>query len=618
MSSQSLCINLNTISYDTDIISLNNDHHDNETHHCNFVSLNPDTETLSQTLRKSSHSENLHCFTTNIASHPSDSQWSLSNLNNNNNESTESHSDRSPQHREESSHENNGYCVANTMNPDPTLGIVVDEVEPPTTTPCDSLISIKFRNKTYVIDTQSQTSRCVINLSSRVLSHDEKNLLSKGLKFCPTPGEPSPYNIHEDLRAFFRRMRLKAHFNDNEDNISLSQSSQPLFSQTIDSQDNVADLKGTLRFKEKSTWEPGEEYRDPVLETFFKSVQDDIGKYIPREPRDKNLSPSEKAAMKSLADDCSITIKKADKGAAVVIMDTEDYIWEAKRQLSDTNYYLPQSEDLTEHHVEKVQDFLLHLRDNGEIDEHLRIILDPAGARTARFYFLPKIHKKDVKGRPIISGNGSPTEKISAFVDDHLRQYVQNLPSFVRDTTDFIKKVEGLETFDNTYLVTMDVSSLYTNIPNHEGITAVHHTVQQNDLGQLNKSSLIELLKLVLHLNNFEFNGEHFLQIGGTSMGSRTAPSYANIFMGNLEKRLLERAPAQPRIYLRYIDDIFMVFDGPEQELIDLIEYFNQSHPTIKFTAEYSKKEVSFLDTWVKIGQNNKIYFDLYTKPTDT
>ena len=95
-------------------------------------------------------------------------------------------------------------------------------------------------------------------------------------------------------------------------------SSQPLFPQNP-SQISVVDLKGTMRLKEKSTWEPSEEYRDPELETFFKSVQDDIGKYTPREPQDKNLSPSEKAAMKSLADDLSITIKKADKGAAVVL-----------------------------------------------------------------------------------------------------------------------------------------------------------------------------------------------------------------------------------------------------------------------------------------------------------
>jgi hypothetical protein len=35
---------------------------------------------------------------------------------------------------------------------------------------------------------------------------------------------------------------------------------------------------------------------------------------------------------------------------------------------------------------------------------------------------------------------------------------------------------------------------------------------------------------------NFTFNGDHYIQINGTAMGTKMAPSYANIFMGKLEK----------------------------------------------------------------------------------
>jgi hypothetical protein len=45
---------------------------------------------------------------------------------------------------------------------------------------------------------------------------------------------------------------------------------------------------------------------------------------------------------------------------------------------------------------------------------------------------------------------------------------------------------------------------------------------------------------MVLKKNNFTFNGDHYLQINGTAMGTKMAPSYANIFMGKLEKQLLE------------------------------------------------------------------------------
>ncbi len=67
---------------------------------------------------------------------------------------------------------------------------------------------------------------------------------------------------------------------------------------------------------------------------------------------------------------------------------------------------------------------------------------DMSKNRTANFYFLRKIHKKEVTGKPIISSNGCPTEKISAFMDDHIKGFVKELPSYVKDTTDFIRKLE--------------------------------------------------------------------------------------------------------------------------------------------------------------------------------
>ena len=64
-----------------------------------------------------------------------------------------------------------------------------------------------------------------------------------------------------------------------------------------------------------------------------------------------------------------------------------------------------------------------------------------------------------------------PTANISKFVDEHIKQYVPNTNSYVRDTQHFIKRIKevGILT-EGTKLVTLDVSSLYTNVPNHEGI----------------------------------------------------------------------------------------------------------------------------------------------------
>ena len=95
---------------------------------------------------------------------------------------------------------------------------------------------------------------------------------------------------------------------------------------------------------------------------------------------------------------------------------------------------------------------------------------------------LPKIHKVGHPARPIVSSSGAPTENISAFVDYHLHPLVTKLPSYIQDTSDFLRKLQDLPALpDNTLLVTLDVSSLYTNIPHTEGIDACREALDTRE-----------------------------------------------------------------------------------------------------------------------------------------
>ena len=94
------------------------------------------------------------------------------------------------------------------------------------------------------------------------------------------------------------------------------------------------------------------------------------------------------------------------------------------------------------------------------------------------------------------------------------------------------------------------------------------------------------------------------------------APAYANVFMHDLESRLLDLAPVKPYLWIRYIDDIFMIWTAGEEQLQNFLEWINQYHDTIKFTWDWSRKNVNYLDVQV-INNNGVIETDLYTKPTD-
>ena len=318
-------------------------------------------------------------------------------------------------------------------------------------------------------------------------------------------------------------------------------------------------------------------------------------------------------------------IKPADKGGAIVILDRDTYISEGNRQLSNTSFYRKASTDLTEEHNEKVNTNIEFLRRNGEITKSLESKLVTNNVKTPELYLLPKIHKNisPPPGRPVVSANKCPTEKISAFVDIFLRPHLPKIKSYLKDTTHLLQTLKELPLLKaNAILCTLDVSSLYTNIPNKEGLKAVADFLSAHRVKGPNpeptNSSLCKLLEMVLKMNNFNFDGNHYIQVSGTAMGTRVAPTFANIFMSDFEDKHVYSYHKQPLVWLRFIDDIFFIWEDGQESLDVFLKHLNQVHNSIKFTYETSRERVNFLDTWIQVNKEGKIDTDLYTKPTDS
>ena len=104
----------------------------------------------------------------------------------------------------------------------------------------------------------------------------------------------------------------------------------------------------------------------------------------------------------------------------------------------------------------------------------------------------------------------------------------------------------------------------------------------------------------------------------GCTMGTICAPSYENIFMANFEaKHIYPDIKVISLLYLRYIDDIFMVRKGTKVELITFIKELNEKHNTIKFDFQFSPRKIAFLDAMLYRNENNNIQTTLYRKPAD-
>ena len=153
-------------------------------------------------------------------------------------------------------------------------------------------------------------SDTVFNLSNKVLTEDEIKVLEKGLDFAPIQRKVNEPELRQDFEDFCRRMMIKWHFrNGTFDNFS----ERPAFSP-------------------KSSWKLP--LGHPNLEVFLSQVENELFEITKEATRYNNLSQEEWRAIRTLADDRSIVIKKAGKGSCIVVCDRADYLREAEKQLS--------------------------------------------------------------------------------------------------------------------------------------------------------------------------------------------------------------------------------------------------------------------------------------------
>ncbi|CAM4539289.1 unnamed protein product [Lepidochelys kempii] len=263
--------------------------------------------------------------------------------------------------------------------------------------------------------------RNIVNLSNYTLSPAEAAVLSRGLSFCPS----TPTNMIQffgDLESYFRRLRLKEYFqNTSEQHTNPQRSPYQHYR------------------KRDSRWTPPESRNsrlDFYIECFRRRARAEIVEKQHHLPH--NLSHAERNAIHSLRNNSDIIIKKADKGGAVVIMNRSEYEQEAARQLSNTSFYKPLPYDRTESYQKQLQHLLKKLPEKAQDQIRTDTPLEP---RPGIFYLLPKIHKPGNPGRPIISGIGTLTAGLSGYVDSLLRPYATSTPSYLRDTTDFLRKL---------------------------------------------------------------------------------------------------------------------------------------------------------------------------------
>ena len=169
-------------------------------------------------------------------------------------------------------------------------------------------------------------------------------------------------------------------------------------------------------------------------------------------------------------------------------------------------------------------------------------------------------------------------------------------------------------------MVSFDVKSLFTSVPTRDATNIIEELIQNDETIEertgMSPKTFMELAKLCLGTNEFQFQNKYYRLKDGLPMGSPASPVIANIFMIKLEQKALESFEHPPKTWHRFVDDIFTIVK--RSQVKNLLHHLNKQHPNISFTVEEEQdNKLPYMDITVhRVG--NKLHTDVYRKPTHT
>jgi len=418
----------------------------------------------------------------------------------------------------------------------------------------------------------------IFNHSSHKLSEPEKEALSHGLKYS---FNPTKINYTRHFLAFEKIFK------------TLSENS--IYKRSVDSLNYV---------------------RSTVKHLAFSSYYGFVS----------SVSQYEKSLiriLKDLSSNPNLVITKPDKGNGVVLLDKQSYIDKMHTILNDRSKFCLISEEwikLLFRQEDRVNRFIDGLSKGGIISDEERSRLRVSGSKPGIMYGLPKIHKRNVPLRPILSTIGTSNYDISKFLVNLLSP-ICNSEYSIKDSFSFAREISQFRN-DNYVMASFDVSSLFTSIPISETIEIILSKLYSSDqsvYSNLNRKDFRKLLELCTKDNIFIFNGDMYKQIDGAPMGGCVSPSLAEIFMSHHERHWLDDCPTEfkPVLYRRYVDDTFLLFKSAQHVPL-FLQYVNSKHESINFTCEVELDgKLPFLD--IEISKSAESFSTgVYRKTTFT
>lgn len=324
-----------------------------------------------------------------------------------------------------------------------------------------------------------------------------------------------------------------------------------------------------------------------------------------------------------------VIFRQTDKSKVFHVDRPENYITKSKAYMKKTDAYIEIEKSPLKRMIEETEELLRNLVNKKLLPGKYFEKLTPnqKESELPHLYYNPKDHKVGEPLRPIVSGMKSPTQRISAFLDQIIRPIFDKLtPYSLTNSIEFLKHLKQHRTTEKTLLYTFDITDLYTMIPQQESIIAICEMLGKNKINKVNGdipiNTIRTLFKHVLENAFFalQLPGEevkYFKQIRGGPMGSECTQVLADVYMRKWEEQFREQQIRDEEIYLRFRDDIFLTTRKSKIEMNRILEDLGKIDKNIGLTFE-TGQFVDYLDVRVSVETPNfrtKIFRKLAAQP---
>ena len=255
--------------------------------------------------------------------------------------------------------------------------------------------------------------------------------------------------------------------------------------------------------------------------------------------------------------------------------------------------------DPTNKQKNRLINILRSIKSEGRLEDHTYKKMYPTGASSPKPYGLPKIHKKNIPLRPIVSSQGSVSYGVAKELARILKPLSGNKSHQVNNSKEFAGDIKKMKLEEGECIMSYDVTALFTFIPVKPAMEVIKEKLEQDtELHQrttMSIQNILDLLEFCLCNTYFLFQGQYYEQTQGAAMGSPVSPVLANLYMEFFEDRALSTAVNPPRWWKRFVDDTFVILKQDKKE--EFLQHINSVDPA----TEEQKQDGSmpFLDILV-------------------